>query len=222
MRNNLATRLVAFDMDGTLLDGRVIYSVGKKLGFTSKIDDIANDSKFAYIRSQRIAKLLKGIDIDQFSEVVKAIPLTKGAAQTVERLKDKGYIVGIISDSYTAATGIVSNRLAMDFHVANQLEEKCGVFTGVLKMPQGWANIGCHCMQSVCKHYQLMCVAKKYGVDIPNTAAIGDSKSDRCMIEHAGIGIWFNPSEDSHLSNVIRDKNLSLIFSYLKNGPKKT
>ena len=216
MRSKLATRLVAFDMDGTLLDGRVIYRVGKKFGFTSKIDDIVKDSKFAYTRSRRIAKLLKGIDIHQFSEVVKAIPLTEGAAQAVKRLKDKGYIVGIISDSYTAATGIVYNSLAMDFHVANRLEEKDGVFTGVLKMPQGWDKIGCHCKQSVCKHYQLMCVAKKYHVDLSNTAAIGDSKSDLCMIEHAGIGIWFHPAEDSQLGHVIRDKNLGLIFSYLR------
>jgi len=208
-------------MDGTLLEGRVIYSLGEKFGFSSSIEEIANVSKFAYIRSRRIAKLLKGVEVKQFYEIVKAIPLTEGATQTVNRLKDAGYIVGIISDSYSTATGIVSSRLSMDFHIANKLEEKDGVFTGVLKMPQGWANIGCLCKQSVCKHYQLIRIAKKYAVNLRNTVAIGDSNSDRCMIENAGIGIWFTPVEDREIGHVIRVKNLNLIFRYLKNNKRE-
>lgn len=34
------SKLIAFDMDGTLLEGRVIYSLGQRFGFTSKIEDI--------------------------------------------------------------------------------------------------------------------------------------------------------------------------------------
>ncbi len=203
-------------MDGTLLDKRVIYSAGKKFGFISKINEITRNSEIAYIRSQKIAKLLRGISIDQFSEVVKSIPFTNGTTETVKRLKDDGYIVGIISDSYTSATEIVSNKLNMNFQIANQLEEKNGVFTGNLKMPQGWEKIGCSCMQSVCKHYQLKRIAIKYGVNLSNTIAIGDSSSDRCMIEHAGIGIWFNYFKDSSVENVINEKNLNLIFNYIK------
>ncbi len=210
--------LVAFDMDGTLLDGRVIYAIGQRFGFRSEIEKITKSSRVPYVRSQRIAKRLRGFAVSEFSEIVNAIPLMMGAMQTVKQLKDKDYKVGIISDSYTIATEIVAYRLEMDFHVANMLEVKNGVFTGLLKMPLGRESIGCSCRQSVCKRYHLICLAKKYSVDLSNTVAVGDSSADLCMIDSAGIGILFNPADDNLLRNVnytVR-KDLRLILNHLK------
>ena len=206
-------------MDGTLLDGRVIYIVGQKFGFSSEVEGITKSSKVPYGRSQRVAELLKGLTVSEFTGVVKAIPLMKGAVEAVKQLKNKNYKVGIISDSYTLATEIVARKLEMDFHVANRLEVKNDVFTGRLKMPLGWEKIGCNCRQSVCKRYHLISLAKKYRVDMSNTVAVGDSSSDRCMLENAGIGILFNPLEGNIMKNVnytVRSKDLNLVLNCLK------
>lgn len=211
-------RLVAFDMDGTLLNGRVIYSLGQRFGFLSAIKEISESSKAGYERSQSIAKLLRGLTVSEFTGIVRAIPLMKGAAQVVKRLRDKNYKVGIISDSYTQATEIVARKLGMGFHIANTLDAKNGVFTGRLKMPMGWQKIRCPCRQSVCKRYHLIKMAKRYGVDQSNTIAVGDSIADFCMIERAGIGIWFNPIDRNILrnANCVRGKDLRLILNYLE------
>ncbi|MGP3668003.1 MAG: HAD family hydrolase [Candidatus Bathyarchaeota archaeon] len=213
------SRLVAFDMDGTLLNGRVIYTIGRKLGFTSEIEKIAKSSKIPYERSRKIAKLLRGLTVYEFTEIVKAIPLMKGAAETVKLLRDKNYKVGIISDSYTLATEIVARRLKMDFHVANMLEVKSGVITGFLKMPMGWEKIDCYCKQSVCKRYHLISLAKEYNLNLSKTVAIGDSIADLCMLESAGIGILFNPKDNNIPKNVvsyvIQGKDLQAILDYL-------
>lgn len=204
-------------MDGTLLEGRVIYSIGDRLGFTSEIENITASSTIPYERSKRIAKLLKGLSISEFTEIVCAIPFMRGAAETVKQLKDKNCKVGIISDSYTLATEIVARRLNMDFHIANLLEVKNGIITGRLKMPMGWERIGCPCKQSVCKRYHLHRMAKKYGIDMSNTIAVGDSSADLCMLESAEIGILFNPRE-SNIKNVgyiVHGKDLRLIMNYL-------
>jgi phosphoserine phosphatase SerB len=206
-------------MDGTLLDGRVIYVVGQKFGFKSEIEEIAKSSKVPYERSQRAAKLLKGLTVSEFTGVVKAIPLMKGVMEAVKQLKNRDYKIGIISDSYTLATEIVARKLEMDFHVANRLEVKNGVFTGSLKMPLGWEKIGCDCRQSVCKRYHLVSQAKKYRVDMVNTVAVGDSSSDRCMLENAGVGKIFNPLEGNIMKNVnctVRSKDLTLVLNCLK------
>jgi phosphoserine phosphatase len=211
-------RLIALDMDGTLLDGRVIYNIGQRFGFESEIEKISKSSRVPYIRSQRIAKLLRGLAVSEFTGVVRAIPLMKGAVQAVKQLKDKNYKVGIISDSYTLATEIVTRRLEMDFHVANILEVKNGVFTGLLEMPLGWEKIECPCKQSVCKRYHLFRLAKRYSVNLSSTAAVGDSKADLCMIESAGIGILFNPAEDNvpqNVKHIVRGNDLRLVLSCL-------
>mgnify|MGYP001134306865 CR=1 FL=1 len=206
-------------MDGPLLEGRVIYSIGEMFGFVSKLGKILESSKVPYLRSKKVAKLLKDLTVSEFTEVVRAMPLMKGATQTVKRLKEKNYKIGIISDSYTQATEIVARRLGMDFNVANTLEVKNGIFTGLLKMPMGWQKIGCSCRQSVCKRYHLIHMAKRYEVYPSNTVAVGDSMADFCMIERAGIGIWFNPVDRNILRNAnykVHGKDLRLILDYLK------
>lgn len=211
--------LVAFDMDGTLLDGRVIYNIGSKFGLLDKVEEIIKSPMVPYERSLRVARLLKGLSAQEIMEIVEAIPIMEGAAETIKRLKDRNFKVGIISDSYTLATRIVARKLGMDFHVANSLEIRDGVITGFLRMAMGWEKIGCYCKQSVCKRYHLIYLAKKYGLNLSSTAAIGDSAGDLCMLESAGIGILFNPKENyiqENVDHVVLGKDLRLVLNYLE------
>jgi phosphoserine phosphatase len=206
-------------MDGTLLDGRVIYSLGRRIGLVSKIEEISQSSRIPYVKSQRIARLLRGLRVSEFITVVKSIPLMRGAEETVRWLQKGKHIVGIISDSYTLATKVIADRLELDFHVANVLKIENGVLTGGLKTPLGWERVHCSCRQSVCKRYHLMRMAKKFGAEPSNTVAVGDSYSGVCMIENAGVGIWFNPPQGliPQMRRVVAGEDLSMIKGYLKN-----
>jgi len=217
-RGKGALKIVAFDMDGTIIDGRVIYALGQKFGFTSEIRKITKSSRFPYLRSERIARLLSGRQASEVAATVEKTPLTKGSIQTMRKLKEMKFKIGVISDSYTLATEIVARKLDMDFTIANRLEVKNGVITGVLRMPMGWEKIDCSCNQSVCKRYALARVARRYHADLSQSVAVGDSSSDLCMIRNAGLGIWFNPSESVPIGkgeNVIRSGDMRLILKHL-------
>src|ERR1700687_4390377 len=114
-------RLVAFDMDGTLLAGRVIHALAQRLGFASELDKISQSGSPKYVRSKDVAKLLKGLRVSEFTEVVEGMRLVDGAVETIDTLRNRKYTIGIISDSYTLATTVLARKLKMDFHVANTL-----------------------------------------------------------------------------------------------------
>ena len=180
-------------MDGTLLDGRVIFAVSEKWGFKDKVVTIMNGPLAEYRQSEKIAELLKGLSVDEVLSVIKSIPLMQGAEETVAELKKRGWTLGIMSDSYTLATGLLCDWLKMDFHVANQLEEKSGVLTGRVFMPLGWSESECSCRRSVCKSHYLEVYARRYGIPLSQTIAIGDNTSDLCALRKAGLGVAFDP-----------------------------
>lgn len=182
------SRLAAFDMDGTILEGRVIYAVAKELRIMGALKKILRSTSIPYLRSRKVARLLQRRSITELAEVVSVMPLNRGAQSTIEQLKEAKYKVGIISDSYTLATGIIARRLNLDFDIANVLRVRVDTATGQLDMPMGWKKIGCGCRQSVCKQYALRRIAERFGVPMSNTIAVGDSVSDLCMITNAGIG----------------------------------
>lgn len=180
-------------MDGTLLDGRVIFAISENWGFKNKVVSIMKSELEEYKQSEKIAGLLKGLSADKVLSIIKSIPLMEGAEETVSELKRRGWVLGIMSDSYTLATGLLCDILKMDFHVANQLEEKNGVLTGRVFMPLGWSESGCECRRSVCKSYYLEFYARRYGIPISETLAIGDNTSDLCALRKAGFSVAFNP-----------------------------
>jgi HAD superfamily phosphoserine phosphatase-like hydrolase len=213
-----APKLAAFDMDGTLLAGRVIYTLAQELGFESELTRISRSDVPRYVRSREVAKLLAGLGVSEFAAVVDGMRLTEGTIEVTDWLKNRNCVVGIISDSYTLATGIIAKKLKMDFQVANELVVTDGVITGELRMPMGWEGIGCSCRQSVCKRYHITKEANNRGIDISDTAAVGDAESDLCMIESAGVGVWFNPRRMFPLperSYSVEGTDLRIVLPYL-------
>jgi phosphoserine phosphatase len=211
-------KLAVFDMDGTLIDGRLIEALSRKFGLYTKVKEIQNDlSIFGYIKTQKIAWLLKGIEEKEIILAIESVPLMEGSQQVISTLKKAGYKTGIVTDSYSVAANNVAEKLGLDFFTANKLKVSNGIITGDIEMPLGWDKINCYCKISVCKRYHLESHAKRYNVDIHDTVAIGDTQSDLCMVERAGTGIAFMP-KDKHISrcnNIINRPNLADMLSFI-------
>jgi phosphoserine phosphatase len=212
-------KLACFDMDGTIIDGRLVEVISKKFGLYDQIKRIQNDSTiFGYIKTQKIASILKGIDEKELVIAIDSISLMKNCQNIINLLKKNNYKIGIITDSYTIAAKILVNKLGLDFVAANDLQISGGLITGEVRMPLGWEKINCNCKISVCKRYHLEMYARKYGIDIKNTVAIGDTRGDICMVNNAGIGIAFMPKDDciGKHKNLINRPDLMDILDYVK------
>ena len=196
--------IVAFDMDGTLLDGRLVLSLAKLCKVEDKVKGIMSNPRMkGYEKSLAIARLWKGFNKDIILEALSRINLSDNALDTVKTLKSKGCIVGIISDSYTIATYALARMLNMDFSIANTLEyDSNNILTGLIHMPLGWQYINCTCFNSVCKRYHLERIEhflansiKSNITNKPLRVAIGDSINDTCMLSIADVSIAYKAKD---------------------------
>jgi len=202
---NSLRKMIVFDMDNTLLQGRFIDACAKKFSFEEKLSGLRMGEKDPAVLTKHIAKLLKSIPLGELLQVAASIPLVNDAIEVVAELRRKGNVVGIISDSYQFVVDYLKNKLDADFAVGNHLEFFEGHATGEVTIPSCF-YYGMHskCGHSLCKTNALLYVAHKYDILLENCITIGDSENDRCMIEQAGMGIAY--CTDNELLKKVADK----------------
>lgn len=185
-------KMVVFDMDNTLLRGRFIDICAEKFNFKTELMNIRSSETESITLAKRIATLLKGKTFNELLEVADSIPLTNGTQQIIETLKDRGYIVGIISDSYDCITNHFKNKLGMDYSLAHELEFSKSICTGEIKIPSFlFSRKNSLCKHLLCKTNAILSILEKYEIRMENCIAIGDSMNDLCMIKESGLGIAF-------------------------------
>ncbi len=211
--------LAAFDMDGTLIQGRLVFALADTFGLTEKVKSIQSGGLQGHEQTRSIAALFAGLGVKDIENAIRSIPLARNCERTITQLREQNYKIGIISDSYTVAAGLVADRLGLDFVAANELEIIGGKLTGKVRMPLGWDRIGCFCKISVCKRYHLEKFARKFAVPMERTVAVGDTKSDICMIKSAAIGVAFMP-KDEQIANatdkVVREPDLLKVLAFVE------
>ncbi len=97
-------RMLIFDMDNTLLEGSFITTAADHFNFRDDLIKIVTENSNPYTRTKSLARLMKGRSINEILEVVDSIKVVRDTEFVVNELKKKGYIIGIISDSYDVVT----------------------------------------------------------------------------------------------------------------------
>ncbi len=185
-------KMIIFDMDNTILLGRFIYDFANAFNFKKELSKIISKNKDPLVRTKLIAKLLQGKDIGQIIEFVDQMPIVADTIETISALKKRGYVVGIISDSYDVVANHIKNKVGADFSLANELEFSESKATGEVKIPSFFIkNASSKCKCTYCKSNALLTVAEKYSIPISNIISVGDGEADICMLKFSGLGIAF-------------------------------
>jgi phosphoserine phosphatase SerB len=198
-------KMVIFDMDNTILEKSFINTAADHFGFRDKLIAIVAKNSNPFIRTKQIAQLLKGRSIGQILEVVDSIPVVFDLPHVVKELKRRGFICGIISDSYDCVTNHIKNKIGFDFSLANELEFSKSIATGEVKIPSFFMRARrSHCEHDYCKGNVLKHIAGKYKIELSNIVCIGDGENDICMLRMAGIGVSF--CSENNMVNLVADK----------------
>ena len=102
-------RLVAFDMDSTLIQAEVIDELAKRAGVGKHVTAITEramhgEIEFKESLIQRVA-LLKGLPESAFAEVAATLKLTDGVERLMSTLKKLGYKTAILSGGFRSQPG---------------------------------------------------------------------------------------------------------------------
>ena len=209
------SKIAIFDMDNTLLSKSFIHTCAEKFGFKKELLEIIISQSNPYIRTKQIAKLLKGKTVNDLIKVADEIPISNNIEKLLYHLRERGYKIGIISDSYDYITNYFVNKLHLDFSLANELEFSQSIVTGEVKIPSFFlTNKNSICKHEICKTNALITICNNLNIELSNTVAIGDAENDICMVNKSGIGISYCSSSqtlDSVADFVIKEKDMELI-----------
>ncbi len=179
-------RLVAFDMDSTLIEAEVIDELAKAAGVGEQVAAITEramrgELDFTDSFRARVA-LLKGLDERVLEGIAERLPITEGAEHLIRALKALGYKTAILSGGFTYFGRILQARLGIDYVHANELAVADGRVTGEV--------VG-QVVDGQRKAALLREIAAREGLDLEQVIAVGDGANDLPMLSIAGLGIAF-------------------------------
>lgn len=190
-------KMVALDMDNTILRGRFIDNMAQRFGFADDLALLRAREKDPVILTKRIGLLLKGRSFEEMVDTVRAIPMVEDIREVAAALRRQGYLVGIISNSYQVVCEYVRKQIGADFVLANRLEFFEGRATGEVNIPSYFfAPPDSICRHGLCKTHALQYACDKYHVSLDNCMAAGDSADDTCMVSKAGKGFAFCTADE--------------------------
>ncbi|MBN2014808.1 MAG: phosphoserine phosphatase SerB [Candidatus Altiarchaeota archaeon] len=204
-------KLIAFDLDGVLVDGQGSWwEVHKALGTLESSREHAKEYYSGKITfdewARKDVKLWDGVEIEKIRDALYDIKLMNGINDTLSQLK-KNYKLVIISGGLQILADRIKEQFKMDHAVANKLKVKDGRVCGVNQIVdfQGKGKI-------------LEEIAERYGLTAEDCAAVGDYSNDIPMFQAAGFSIAFNPKDTEIIKfadKIVYEKDLRRILPYL-------
>jgi phosphoserine phosphatase len=188
-------RLIVFDMDSTLIQMEVIDELARLAGVGDKVSAITaaamrGELDFQASFRRRLA-LLRGLPASALAKVAENLPITPGAHRLLRTLKLLGYKTAILSGGFDFVAQKLQKELGFDYVHTNELEIENGMLTG---QPVGSIVDGAR------KAQLLEEIARREGISMQQTIAVGDGANDLPMLSIAGLGVAF------HAKPLVREK----------------
>lgn len=199
-------RLVAMDMDSTLITIECIDEIADMQGLKPQVAEITEaamrgELEFAESLTRRVA-LLEGLDASALQRVYdERLRISMGGEAMLAGVKAAGLKTLLVSGGFTFFTERLQDRLGLDYTHANVLEIEHGKLTGRVVGGIVDAEGKCRTVERVCADM---------GIDPEQAIVMGDGANDLKMMGIAGLSVAFRAKP------VVRQQaNIALNFTGL-------
>ncbi len=205
-------RLIAFDMDSTLINIECVDEIADAAGRKAEVAAITEAAMRGEITDykdslRRRVALLRGVTVAHMEQVyTERLQLNPGAEALVAACKAVGMKVLLVSGGFTFFTDRIRDRLGIDFTRSNVLEIEPGAKGGQLTgrmVDQPWGDI----CDGAEKRRMLLDTCTLLGISPSQAIAVGDGANDLPMMGAAGLSVAY------HAKPTVREQAMVAIDS---------
>jgi phosphoserine phosphatase len=190
-------KLIAFDMDSTLINIECVDEIADAVGKKEEVAAITEAAMRGEIADykeslRRRVALLEGVTVADMEMIyTQRLQLNPGAEKLVQACKAAGLKVLLVSGGFTFFTDRIRDRLGIDFTRSNVLEIRsatnCGELTGRM-VDQPWGDI----CDGAEKRKMLLETCAQLGISPKKAIAMGDGANDLPMMNEAGVSVAYH------------------------------
>jgi len=213
-------KLVALDMDGTLVDvpssWRVVHDHfddhnddGLRMFLANQIDD----QEFIRMDIRVWWKHAPDLSLDDLERILAPVPLMPGAADLIAGIHARGARTAIVSGGLDVLARRIAGELGIEVALANGVRvNSAGYLTG-----EGIVRVPIHGKERV-----LTALQAQLGVTPEQTASVGNSEIDVGLFRRSRVGVAFLPEDDTvrkAATAVVTERNLARVLDALDRFP---
>ena len=186
-------RLIAFDMDSTLINIECVDEIADAAGRKAEVAAITEAAMRGEIADykeslRRRVALLEGVPVSALQQVLdERMRFNPGAEALVRSVQAAGLRTLLVSGGFTFFTDRVRERLAIDDTRSNVLEIAAERLTGRM-VDQPWGDI-CDGDE---KRRMLLETCRRHAIDAAQAIAVGDGANDLPMMDAAGLSVAYH------------------------------